>query len=471
TVREIPEPYREPLLMYYRQNQAVCDIAAALQITEENARKRITRGRAFLKEAVEKQVESMLESTRPGSAFTLAVLAALPLAATASGCAVTTTAATVSGCGIIGKGIGVTSFGFFSWLIGAIWIALGSIVIPLASLFGGFHVVIKQVQNSPTIRSRRFLIRESLIRLAAAMFLMGGYFFVVSLPCSVISFYGKSITIMILAILFFSSIGTGAIFVNQIWRKIIEEDTGLRSAPELPLEKSWLSLRTLRLTFGVSLSMFCLGLAGFMYFIWDLSHGFPPGIFSNVLFYGFLLLQILPIGLFINTYQRTIKMASETGLEQYPPLLPNILDIVLGKAEMPQDKKTLRGRMGGDMIAMGALIFSGSTQTASLGLMQPNPWPGYLVIVVSIFGFLLFAIFVAGKPKVRHLGWMLTSWLFAGFYGWILWGGAFDAQFNAMPTFELAVLFIYALFFFSGVGGFCGYIGLFEKEINRKLGI
>lgn len=40
-----------------------------------------------------------------------------------------------------------------------------------------------------------------------------------------------------------------------------------------------------------------------------------------------------------------------------------------------------------------------------------------------------------------------------------------------MPQAELAVLFIYLLFFFGGLAGFTGYIGLFEKELNQTLGI
>ena len=35
---------------------------------------------------------------------------------------------------------------------------------------------------------------------------------------------------------------------------------------------------------------------------------------------------------------------------------------------------------------------------------------------------------------------------------------------------EQAVLFAYAMCFFSGIAGVLGYIGLFEKEINKKFG-
>ncbi|MGL4593897.1 MAG: RNA polymerase sigma factor [Thermoguttaceae bacterium] len=471
-VSQMPEAQREAIILFYRSGNSVHEIAEITGVSEDAIRQRLVRARSTLREKLESVLDTILTTTSPGETFTMAVIAALPAAviATTTGCAVGTTAVATSGSGLTGKVFGFTGISLLTWLVGVTWIGFTSILIPLASLFGGFHVILTQVQNTPTIRSRRFLMRDCLFRTGTAMFLMGAYFFVSSLPNSVLSLYGKIGTIMILALLFFSNIVFAAIFTNQLWRKIIEEDTGLRPAPELPLEKSWLSDRALRLTFGISFSMLCIGLAGFMYFVGNLSLGFPSGVFQKALFYGFLLLQILPIGLFINTYRQTMKMVSQSGLEKYPPTIPNILDIVLGKAEMPKDKKTLRGRMGGDMLGMGILIFGSSTQPVMMGLMQSNPFPGYLVIAVSLIGFLLFAVFVAGKPKIRHLGYMLTSWLFAAFYAWILWGGIFQTQFNAIPSFELAVLFIYVLFFFSGLAGFCGYIGLFEKEINLKLG-
>jgi RNA polymerase sigma factor (sigma-70 family) len=45
TLKDIPLRFREPLVMYYQQNQSVADIATALELTEATVRQRIARGR------------------------------------------------------------------------------------------------------------------------------------------------------------------------------------------------------------------------------------------------------------------------------------------------------------------------------------------------------------------------------------------------------------------------------------------
>ncbi len=468
----IDEKYRETLILYYRSGQSVREIAAAMDVTEDTVNQRLVRARQSLKSKLETMIGDVLNDTAPGDVFTYGVMAAITGSmALTTQTAVAATTGTATGGGIVGKGIGFAGVGFVAWLVGVIWISLVSIIVPLVALVGGFNVIVTQTRNAPTIRSRRLMIRDGMYRVGIAMFLMGTYFFVAALPTSVMSLWAKGVVITVLAILFFSNIIYAAVRGNELWRRIVEEDLGRRPTPDVPLEQSWLSQRTLRWTFGASLSAFCLGLSGFMLFIWQMSSEIPSVAFKQTFFYGFLLFQLLPVGLFIYVYRQTMSMATEDGLKKYPPPIPDILDVVLGKKEMPPEKTTLRARIGGDMIGMGTLIFSGSTQPVMLGLMQPNPWPGYLVIGVSLLGFVLFSIFVAGRPKVRHLGWMLTSWVFAGFYAWILWGKTFRQQFNDMPPFELATWFIYLLFISAGIAGFCGYIGLFEKEVNRKLGV
>jgi hypothetical protein len=55
------------------------------------------------------------------------------------------------------------------------------------------------------------------------------------------------------------------------------------------------------------------------------------------------------------------------------------------------------------------------------------------------------------------------------FYGWIHWY-ALREPLAKFPEMQLAVLFTCPLFFFSGIAGVLGYIGLFEKEIKKKWG-
>ena len=75
---ELPATYREPLVLFYRQQQSVAEVADALELSEDVVRQRLTRGRTMLSEQVTKFVEGALRQTSPGNAFTLGVLAALP---------------------------------------------------------------------------------------------------------------------------------------------------------------------------------------------------------------------------------------------------------------------------------------------------------------------------------------------------------------------------------------------------------
>jgi RNA polymerase sigma factor (sigma-70 family) len=74
----IPEIYREPLVLFYREHQSVEAVAQNLELTEDAVKQRLSRGRKLLHEQVLAFVEGALERTNPGKVFTLGVLAALP---------------------------------------------------------------------------------------------------------------------------------------------------------------------------------------------------------------------------------------------------------------------------------------------------------------------------------------------------------------------------------------------------------
>ena len=91
-LEKIPETYREPLVLFYREHKSVEAVARELDLSEDAVRQRLARGRALLHEQVLALVEGTLARTNPGRAFTSAVLAALP----AAGAATATTAAGVA---------------------------------------------------------------------------------------------------------------------------------------------------------------------------------------------------------------------------------------------------------------------------------------------------------------------------------------------------------------------------------------
>lgn len=91
---QIPEVYREPLVLFYREHQSVAYVAQALDLSEDAVKQRLSRGRVRLQERVLAFVEGTLERSKPGRAFTLGVMAALPVLHTAIATATAGAAAT-----------------------------------------------------------------------------------------------------------------------------------------------------------------------------------------------------------------------------------------------------------------------------------------------------------------------------------------------------------------------------------------
>jgi RNA polymerase sigma factor (sigma-70 family) len=116
SLARIPELYREPLILYYREHQSVEHVAAALDLTGDAVKQRLARGRKLLQDEVQTFVEGALRRTAPGPAFSGAVLAVLPLAAGP---------VATAGVGVGAKGTAAAKSGF---LAGWLW--------PLAPLLG-----------------------------------------------------------------------------------------------------------------------------------------------------------------------------------------------------------------------------------------------------------------------------------------------------------------------------------------------
>ncbi|MCP4259722.1 MAG: sigma-70 family RNA polymerase sigma factor [Planctomycetes bacterium] len=72
-LQQIPEQYREPLVLFYRQEQSVQTVAEQLDLSEEAVKQRLSRGRKLLKEKFAAIVETTITRTGPGKAFTAAV--------------------------------------------------------------------------------------------------------------------------------------------------------------------------------------------------------------------------------------------------------------------------------------------------------------------------------------------------------------------------------------------------------------
>ncbi len=166
SLERIPDIYREPLVLFYREHQSIGTVAVNLDLTEEAVRQRLSRGRKMLHEQVLALVEGALARTNPGQAFTVAVLAALPLTLSTSAKAATLGAAAAKG-GVMAKGA----------LFGSV---LGMLFGPALGVICGYLGLRTSLKNTSTPRERAAVIRYSWIIAAAvaifiAVLLLSGY--------------------------------------------------------------------------------------------------------------------------------------------------------------------------------------------------------------------------------------------------------------------------------------------------------
>jgi RNA polymerase sigma factor (sigma-70 family) len=122
-LEEIPEPYRETLILFYREEQSVESVAQQLDLSQDATKQRLSRGREMVRMRSAELIEGVLAKTRPGRAFTIAVIAALP--------GVVVGSASAAGLGAVGKA-GVPAA---KALLSAG--ALGGIIGALGGLLGG----------------------------------------------------------------------------------------------------------------------------------------------------------------------------------------------------------------------------------------------------------------------------------------------------------------------------------------------
>jgi len=78
SLEQIPETYREPLILFYREDQSVERVAEELELSHDAVRQRLSRGRKLLEERVASFVEGALRQSVPGRSFTAGVMSVLP---------------------------------------------------------------------------------------------------------------------------------------------------------------------------------------------------------------------------------------------------------------------------------------------------------------------------------------------------------------------------------------------------------
>ena len=86
---KLPEKYRTPLILYYREGQSVTAVAEGLDLSHDAVRQRLKRGRDSLRGQLEKTLGRVLVRTAPTMAFTVSVATILSGAGTTTGAAAT----------------------------------------------------------------------------------------------------------------------------------------------------------------------------------------------------------------------------------------------------------------------------------------------------------------------------------------------------------------------------------------------
>ena len=137
SLERIPGIYREPLILFYREEKSIERVAAELELSEDAVKQRLSRGRKLLHEEVVAFVEGTLSRTAPSQNFSNVVLAMLPAASTAT-----------AGAGIASKGMAMAKSGSI-----AAWLAP---LAPFVGIFAGVMANWVSVRSAPTARERRF---------------------------------------------------------------------------------------------------------------------------------------------------------------------------------------------------------------------------------------------------------------------------------------------------------------------------
>jgi len=210
------------MVLFYRENASVRQVATALDLSEDAVRQRLSRGRAMLRTQVTAWVEKSLRKTGPGKAFTLGVLVLLPAAGTEVG------AATLAAAGTTSTSAKASS------LLGA----SGAVAGPLAGVLGGVIGARASYRAAQSDAERKFVLKFIWL-ISGGVLLFGAVFFSVL-------FYGKQIAgqhpilfasiIAAVVIAYMTALVVAIYKANERQRQIQIEQGTYNPAHDLPLQ-------------------------------------------------------------------------------------------------------------------------------------------------------------------------------------------------------------------------------------------
>lgn len=224
-LEDLPTTYREPLILFYRQEQSVAEVAETLELSEDAVKQRLSRGREMLSERTAKFVETTLRSSGPGKAFTLGVLAVLPVLTTSAKAAAIGAAAAKGSA----TAKAAAASGFLSALSG-----------PLLVIFGNYAAYRANLDEAQTEAEREH-IKSFYRRLAACIVGFG----LVLLPLVLWAAFAKKDHSILLGSLFvvYAASQVAAIVWFSIWsfrkRRKFLEDLAAKRIVLPPAKPTW----------------------------------------------------------------------------------------------------------------------------------------------------------------------------------------------------------------------------------------
>lgn len=76
-MEKVPVNFREPMVLFYRENRSIKNVANDLNLSEDVVKQRLSRGRKLVQEGMMPFVEGALAKSKPGATFATGVLAAI----------------------------------------------------------------------------------------------------------------------------------------------------------------------------------------------------------------------------------------------------------------------------------------------------------------------------------------------------------------------------------------------------------
>lgn len=227
SLEEIPETYREPLVLFYREDHSIAEVAEALDLSEVAVKQRLSRGRAMLRDRVAEIVDGALKRTRPTTAFTAVVMAGITASAGSKITLAGTGTATATTLAVVGK----VSLGS----------VLGGMCGAVLGLFGGYVGFAVPAAFAPTRRERDYLLavgkRTVLVSLA----------FVMAMGTGLILFHQAAIGLfVILWNIFLCVYILVEVLVVQRRITLIRAETSPEADPNPSSASNWLATQSLK---------------------------------------------------------------------------------------------------------------------------------------------------------------------------------------------------------------------------------